>query len=124
VITSRQEVIHEETHRFINTHFPNIFDDLHFANHHLTPEESARMVSKKKSQLCEEVGAKILIDDALNHAVDCSAKGIRVLLFDHEGAYMWNKLGENEVLPDLVKRIHTWEEVLSELVPPPAYAHV
>jgi hypothetical protein len=43
------------------------------------------MVSKKKSQVCKEIGAEILIDDALEHARDCGEKGIKVFLFDHEG---------------------------------------
>ncbi|KAJ3316444.1 hypothetical protein HDU76_001788 [Blyttiomyces sp. JEL0837] len=120
IVTSRQEVVHEETHSFVKKHYPDIFDELHFANHHLTVEEAARMVSKTKSQLCKEVGAKILIDDALSHAMDCSANGIFVYLFDHEGAYMWNKLAEDAKLPPNVQRVHSWDDIVQALIPPPS----
>ncbi|KAI9357639.1 HAD-like domain-containing protein [Zopfochytrium polystomum] len=117
VVTSRQEFVHEATHSFINTHFPNIFDEIHFANHHLTPEESKRLKARKKSEVCKEIGAAVLIDDALVHAKDCGSAGIRVFLFDHEGAYMWNKLPEGEILPENVTRVHSWEDVVAALVP-------
>jgi hypothetical protein len=78
-------MIHAETHDFINTYYSGIFDEIHFANHHLTQEEAKRLISKKKSQICAEIGAQILIDDSLSHAIDCASSGIKVLLFDHEG---------------------------------------
>ncbi|KAJ3212408.1 hypothetical protein HDU83_005786 [Entophlyctis luteolus] len=118
VVTARQEVVHQETHLFLRSHFPDIFTDVHFANHYLTPEEAARMVSKTKGELCQEVGAKILIDDSLQHARECAAKGIRVFLFDHEGEYGWNKLPDGMHLPDNVSRVHKWDEVVEALRPP------
>ncbi|KAJ3116109.1 hypothetical protein HDU96_010403 [Phlyctochytrium bullatum] len=117
VVTSRQEVVHEATHAFIQKHFPGIFVDIHFANHFLTKEEAAKMKSRKKSEVCKEIGAGVLIDDVLWHASDCAGAGIKVLLFDHEGAYMWNKLPENATLPEGVTRVHDWKEVVKILVP-------
>ncbi|KAJ3096450.1 hypothetical protein HDU97_005887 [Phlyctochytrium planicorne] len=120
VVTSRQEVVHEATHSFITTHYPGLIDDIHFANHYLTPEEKTRMKSKKKSEVCAEIGAKILIDDALTHAMECAEKGIKVFLFDHEGAYMWNKLPEGTNLPSNVERVHDWTDIVKALIPPPS----
>ncbi|KAI8837057.1 hypothetical protein BC829DRAFT_421595 [Chytridium lagenaria] len=110
IVTSRQEVVHEETHRFVNTYFNGVFKEIHFANHHLTPEEAANMRMRKKSEVCKEIGADILIDDALSHALDC-------LLFDHEGAYMWNKLPEDTELPSNVVRVHDWSDIVAALLP-------
>ncbi|KAJ3020487.1 UNVERIFIED_CONTAM: hypothetical protein HDU68_010158 [Siphonaria sp. JEL0065] len=117
IITSRQEFVQKETHDFINLNYPGIFKEVHFANHHLTPEEAARMVSKTKGELCREVGATILIDDSLHHVFECAEKGIKVFLFDHEGAYQWNKLSEDAKLPVNATRVHEWAEVVKALVP-------
>ncbi|KAJ3071921.1 hypothetical protein HDU99_002315 [Rhizoclosmatium hyalinum] len=117
IITARQEVVHKETHAFVEEHFRGVFKEIHFANHYLTPEEAKRMVSKTKGQLCEEVGATILVDDSLHHVFECAKRGIRVFLFDHEGAYMWNKLAEDVVLPENATRVHQWDDVVKALVP-------
>ncbi|KAI9350719.1 hypothetical protein BDR26DRAFT_851392 [Obelidium mucronatum] len=109
--------VQKETHEFVKLNYPNIFKEVHFANHFLTPEEAARMVSKTKGELCKEVGATILIDDSLHHVFECAEKGIRVFLFDHEGAYQWNKLPEDTKLPENAVRVHSWADVVKELVP-------
>jgi hypothetical protein len=42
------------------------------------------MKKKTKSEVCKEIGANILIDDALSNANDCADNGIHVILFDFE----------------------------------------
>ncbi|KAJ3113095.1 hypothetical protein HK100_002097 [Physocladia obscura] len=117
IVTARQELVHAETHRFVAEHFPNIFTEVHFANHFLTPEEATRLVSKTKSELCREVGASILIDDSLVHALDCAKSGLRVFLFDHEGAYGWNKLASDDnELPTNIERVHQWSDIVNALM--------
>ncbi|KAJ3076445.1 hypothetical protein HDU98_003309 [Podochytrium sp. JEL0797] len=117
IITARQEFVQKETHEFVNLHYPGIFKEIHFANHFLSPEEAARMVSKTKSELCREVGANILVDDSLAHMFECAGNGIRVFLFDHEGGYAWNKLDEDIKLPTNAERVHQWDDVVKALVP-------
>jgi thiamine monophosphate synthase len=49
-------------------------------------------VSRKKSDICRAVGARVLIDDNPAYAVECATAGIHVLLFDWQDGYPWSKL--------------------------------
>lgn len=57
----------------------------------LSDTEQLEYVSKPKSAICQEIGVDVLIDDNLDHAMDCAATlGIDVLLYDRKGQYKWN----------------------------------
>ncbi|CEP15434.1 hypothetical protein [Parasitella parasitica] len=79
IITSRQQFVAEKTKRFVDKHYPDLSDS-----------EQLEYVSKPKSVICQEIGVDVLIDDSLEHAFDCSALGIDVLLYDRQGQYLWN----------------------------------
>ncbi len=99
IVTSRREIFTEVTRNWIAKHFPEIFKDILIGN-----------LETPKSVLCKKAGAKVLIDDNLDFALECVERGIRVLLF---GDYPWNKLPE---LPEGITRVKNWGEVLSELL--------
>jgi predicted amidohydrolase/uncharacterized HAD superfamily protein len=84
IVTARLTRLEEVTKRWINTHFPNIFHEIHFGNHYSTSGKS-----RSKSQMCKEIGAKLLIDDSLVYAQQCIKEGIKVILF---GDYPWNRV--------------------------------
>lgn len=109
IVTSRQHTLVELTEKWIATHYPGIFSQLHFGNHY-----GLTGVKRDKSAMCKEVGAALLIDDSLKYARDVSSAGIPVLLFDLEGLYPWSKTTDS--LQDSVKRVTDWHQVKQHLV--------
>ncbi|KAI8997311.1 hypothetical protein BDB01DRAFT_830909 [Pilobolus umbonatus] len=90
IVTSRQQFIAQKTKRFVDKHYPGIFDSIYFCNLNLSDAEQLEYITKPKSVICQEIGADVLIDDSLEHAIECSALGVEVLLYDHLGNYRWN----------------------------------
>ncbi|RUS12641.1 hypothetical protein BC937DRAFT_87349, partial [Endogone sp. FLAS-F59071] len=128
IITSRQQFIAEQTKKFVDRYFPGIFDSIYFCNHSLSEVEKRTYVSKPKSVICHEIGAELLIDDSLKHSLECAAAGIKVLLFDLNGRYGWNKLSKNSndvatandaALPNSIRRVLNWNDV-AKMFPRPS----
>lgn len=103
VVTSRQTFLTEITTQWINRHFNGIFDKIRFGNHY-DPNGGKKL---NKSEMCEEEGAQILIDDSLVYAEEAmNSKTIKnVLLFDLDGTYMWSKNSDGS-LPELPDGVH------------------
>ena len=101
VVTSRDNMLEEMTHDWLNQHFNKIFSGVHF-----TARYSVEGKARSKADVCTEIGAKYLIDDSLEQALETAAKGIKVLLF---GDYPWN---QSDNLPRNVVRANGWREVL------------
>jgi 5'(3')-deoxyribonucleotidase len=97
VITARDLEWQEQTSVWMKKHFPNTFKEIHFAGNRHDPAK------KTKGDMCLEAGATYLIDDNPEHALDASAKGVKVVLF---GSYGWH----TNVPEDMV-RCRTWQEV-------------
>ena len=113
VVTSRQHVIQEPTLNWLGEHYGGIFDGCFFGNHF-----SMSGASKKKSELCREIGAAVLIDDNVTYALECADAGIEVLLFDWNGKYPWSKRSAGAVSVDAhprVRRVENWSQVELEL---------
>lgn len=85
VVTSRQHVIRDETLQWIDKHYPEIFSEVHFGNHFAKSGQS-----KKKSEICKEIGADVLVDDNPKYAHECASSGMHVLLFNWERQYPWS----------------------------------
>ncbi|KAF9908384.1 hypothetical protein EC991_009839 [Linnemannia zychae] len=111
IVTARQQFVADLTKKFVDRHFPGIFESIYFANHFLTEQEKLTFVSKPKSVICRDVHAQLLIDDSLENALEVSKAGIPVLLFDLHGKYKWNQLDEGQQLPDKVTRVKSWKDV-------------
>jgi 5'(3')-deoxyribonucleotidase len=105
VVTSRQHVIQEPTLDWLEAHFPDVFEAVHFGNHF-----ALEGTSRKKSEICHAIGAQVLIDDNPSYAMECAAENINVLLYDWEHAYPWSKTGEGP-RHDLITRVSDWAEV-------------
>ena len=85
---------------------------MHFGNHFALAGPS-----KPKSQLCQELGAQLLIDDNPVYALECAQRGIEVLLFDWELGYPWSKTAGGGPQHELITRVSSWahvEAVLAE----------
>jgi len=115
VVTARQNSIENLTREWISTYFPGIFTEIHFGNHFT----QTNAITKSKSEICTSIGAKLLIDDNIGHAVDCASKAnMHAIIF---GQYGWNR---NEVLletcsePSVLSRIsrmQSWKDVEREV---------
>ncbi len=103
IITAKPESLRDHTELWIKKYFEDNFKDIHFANHY-----GAQFVKRNKSDMCKELGIEVFIDDGLHNALDVAGSGIPVLLFDKP----WNQSDE---LPELVTRVHSWEEILQKL---------
>ncbi|KAG0232404.1 hypothetical protein BGW42_008195 [Actinomortierella wolfii] len=111
IVTARQQFVAELTKKFVDRHYPGIFESIYFANHYLTEQERLTFISKPKSAICRDVGAELLIDDSLENAFEVAQEGISVLLFDLNGQYKWNKLAPGEELPEKITRVKSWKEI-------------
>lgn len=63
VVTSRQFVIENETHAWLDRHFPGVFSAVVFGNHYGLQGEK-----RSKPDLCRDLNAEILIDDSVQYA--------------------------------------------------------
>ncbi|KAI7881783.1 hypothetical protein K492DRAFT_230185 [Lichtheimia hyalospora FSU 10163] len=142
IITSRQQFIAEDTKKFVDKHYPGIFESIYFCNLGLSDAEQLEYVSKPKSAICQEIGVDVLIDDGLDHAIDCATSlDIEVLLYDRKNQYRWNHLNNkttcggnnrpvsltamsrqlyqnynnnynNTHLPSNITRVSSWKQIL------------
>lgn len=104
VVTARWNDIAAETQQWIEEHFPQAFSQFHFANHYALDGSPERT----KLEICQEVGADLLIDDSLPNVTDMAHIGKRGILLD----YPWNHSDE---LPQGVSRVHSWSEALQHI---------
>jgi hypothetical protein len=104
-----------------------VFDSIYFCNLYLTHAEQQDLISKPKSAILREINAELLVEDSLEHALECAQVGVPVLLFDREGSYGWNHIniegkGPQEadamILPRNVTRIKTWKQVIAHFPKP------
>ena len=103
IITARQDKLAEATKRMLAEHFPGIFKSIQFTNHFSG-------AAKTKAEVCQAIGANLLIDDHLNHAELAAKCGIDVLLF---GDYPWNKA---DSFPPNITRVSNWNDVAQKLL--------
>lgn len=92
-ITAREKSAEHRTIELVRKHFNNLFSEFRFVGH-----------LKSKGEVCEEIGASFMVDDALHNAISVSAYGIPVFLLDTP----WNQ----GALPRGVVRVKSWEELL------------
>ena len=111
VVTSRQHAIKSETLAWLEEHFSGLLSAVHFGNHY-----ALEGPSRKKSEICLEIGASVLIDDNPRYALEVADAGIDVLLFDWDSCYPWTKPDGLNVDHPLVRRVHNWDDVERELV--------
>lgn len=109
VVTSRQHVIEDATVEWLSDHFPGIFSSVHFGNHF-----ACEGVSRKKSTICREIQADVLIDDNPIYAKDCASNGIEVVLYDWAFGYPWSKLPAGMNDPK-IRVVSNWAEVREAL---------
>ncbi len=103
VITSRRNMIRDDTLAWLEQRYDGIFKDVHFAG--IWDELSDQSKHMTKKEVALGVGANFLIDDQPKHCLAASEAGIHSILF---GNYGWNK--DIKAGNNLVK-LRTWAEV-------------
>ncbi len=101
IVTSRPTSVREHTLEWLDRHFPGLFHDFHFTNIYAADVGTK---PRSKSEVCREIGAAVLIDDALRHATEVADHAIPVLLPDRP----WNR----EHTPVGVTRVHSWPDIV------------
>lgn len=101
IVTSRPATVRENTLKWLDQHFPKLFHDYHFTNIYAADMD---IKPRSKPEVCKEIGAVVLIDDALRHASDVANSGIPALLPDRP----WNR----SHTPEGVTRVKNWDDVV------------
>lgn len=100
IVTARvSDLFLEYTSKWIEKHYPNVFEEIIFANHSLAKED------KPKSELCKEHWIFHMIEDNPDYALDLAKNGILTYLIEKP----WNK-NRLEIHNNLIK-VRTWEEI-------------
>ena len=102
IISARPKRLYEDTTKWLERKFWNTFKGIY-----LTSQAYGEQSDRKKSEICYDIGIDIMIEDNLEHAIDCANKVKKVLLLD----YPWNK---KEDLPDNIQRIYSWNDIVQE----------
>jgi hypothetical protein len=104
IITARDVEFDDITQHWLSRHFPDIFSDIHFANHYASTGDS-----RSKGDICKEIGVNMMIDDSFDNAISCHGVCDNgVLLFDAP----WNA---NKQVPDGMHRVSSWYDILEKL---------
>lgn len=102
VVTARPKKFEESTLKWINKHFPNMFQEVCFSDN-----PTHDLSKQKKSDICKQLGIEVFIDDAIHNAEDIADAGIPVLLLDMP----WNRTEVEHP----ITRVHSWEEIVEKL---------
>ncbi len=104
LITARYDLFVPQTTKWIEKHFPKKFKKVF----HTTSFDGKKFNFVFKSQICISEGAKVIIEDNGENALECAQKGIKVYLLD----YSWNREAKHKN----IIRVKNWKEVLKKLV--------
>lgn len=102
LVTSRADDVRPQTEAWIARNIEGSFDEMHFINHF--DASTPRFWSK--ADVCREIGAGVLLEDAVHHSENVAGSGILVLLFDAP----WN---QEEQEHERIIRVKDWPEALA-----------
>ena len=102
IVTARNEdLFWEYTYKWVEKYYPNIFDDILFANHFSQQEKS-------KAEICKENNIFCMIEDNMDYTLELSQNGIKTFLIEKP----WNKERKEEH-KNLI-RVKNWDEIYFE----------
>jgi uncharacterized HAD superfamily protein len=104
-ITSRKNKLKKQTYKLFKNDLNDIIkkDKIYFTNRSLD-----HSIENKKSMIALREGVKLIIEDQVYYAEECSDVGIHVFLFDSP----WNKKLENQ---KNITRVYSWNEIVDRL---------
>jgi len=100
-ITSRHLDIKDKNENFLKKLFPNLKYEVIYSGEFWQE-------AKPKSEICEDVGVSIMIEDNEIYALDCAKKGVKVFLLDKP----WN---QNQEEHENIVRVKDWKEIMERL---------
>lgn len=105
VVTSRCESLHDVTVGWVKAAAVEYFAAYHFTNgfNSIFPERTRR-----KADVCREIGAIALVDDADHNALEAAQSGLRVFMLERP----WNGNKPHK----LVTRLRSWEGIADEIL--------
>eukprot|EP00913_Durusdinium_trenchii_P018489 g17371.t1 len=68
------------------------------------------LIRPSKGELCRQLGAVALVDDQLQNVMDAASHGVRCVVLDLQGQYVWN---HSTSLPNGAQRLYSWAETAS-----------
>lgn len=104
-VTGRPHGLAPITEDSIGRHFAGCFREIHHTD--AFGIGGGRPIPKV--DVYAEIGARILIEDYLGHAIPCADAGMDVFLLDQP----WNR---GMILPAGIERVHSWDEILTLLL--------
>ena len=96
-VTARLSWLRISTKLWLKRNFPDYFEHIVFANFFTSR-------ARKKSEICKEIWASIIIEDNLETCNDCVSQWIKCFLLD-KPRNQCDKLNEN------IKRVYSWGEI-------------
>jgi len=103
IVTSRRQLLRTHTQSWVDKHFPELFNGVHYSGIFDTLQHGDHL--KTKVDVLKEINADILVDDQLKHCIAAARAGIPAILF---GNYRWNQA---EILPQGITRCETMQEI-------------
>jgi uncharacterized HAD superfamily protein len=112
VVTARHLLIEEQTRAWLNNYFGSRLSKVYFAQSYHRVEGGA-----KKSEICKEIGAELIVEDCHEYAAECAPVLNQVLLLDRP----WNRAqlvdaNSQEQSRSKIKRVHNWDEIVGHIL--------
>ena len=104
-ITSRPLENKKATYDFFNKHFPEHNFEIIFSG------DAWKNGNKSKSEICEELGIDILIEDNKDYVLNCAEKGVNCFLFDKP----WNRNDTRCEEHQNIYRVYHWNDILNKI---------
>lgn len=101
LVTARNSVYEPETSRWLQVHLPGLFDELIFSGNIHDGRDY-----RSKGEICEELGAVLIIDDHPDNILSAAQRGVEGILF---GEKAWTVM--DELPASLVKPCKDWDQV-------------
>lgn len=99
IVTARPKQFSRETEVWVETHFPKTFSDIFY-----TYNPHSRLGLGSKAEVCQQIGARALVDDAFENSLDFVNHPTKFLLFTQP----WNIAFTT---PGSMQRVNSWDEV-------------
>ncbi len=99
IVTARvSELFWEYTQKWIEKHYPNIFEEIIYADHFTKNDVT-------KSELCKKHWISFMVEDNFDYALELAQNWITTYLIEKP----WNK--HIDIQHENIKRVTSWEEI-------------
>jgi len=112
ILTARASYQRIPTILWIDKHYKNKFKEILFLDYH---NNDNRKPIFTKGDLCKKFKIEVMIEDDFSQILDISKKSpnTKLILFDKNGAYTWNK---ERPLPKNTEILKTWKSIEEKLI--------